>query len=286
MTSSETPSAESCTGGRRILLAFDFDQTMVDDNSDTSIKCLFASVNYPPHLNKLYDKYGWTIFMQAVFKHLHDENIKKEDILKCIRPMNLTPGMKELIHLMSKPFIDCIIISDSNAVFIGEYLEANGLGNVFTKVYTNPATFEGDLLKLEPYEQQTGCDLCAVNICKGSVLTQYVNEQQRDGVHYSHIGYLGDGRNDFCPSYCLKEHDAVFPRTGFALEKYIEKIRASKGLCLSASVHPWANAAEIVAKVLLPWIDEIECVADFDNISQESKRLNQLPKLKLETSKR
>lgn len=73
--------------------------------------------------------------MGRVFKYLGDEGVEKRN--EEGNDINaFTPGMVELLNFIkkNKNKFDCIIISDSNSVFI-DCLEATNFHDVFDKVY-------------------------------------------------------------------------------------------------------------------------------------------------------
>ena len=135
-----------------------------------------------------------------------------------------------------------IIISDSNSDFICHILKTLGLDDLVEKVFTNPASWsEAGLLEIKPYHHQETCDLSTANLCKGQILEDYVKESEKQ---FSFLCYVGDGRNDFCPSLRLGEGDLVCVREGFSLQKYIPKME-EKGHRIKAEVLLWSDAGQI-----------------------------------------
>lgn len=56
---------------KKILLAFDFDHTLIDENSDLSVKKLAPNGQLPESIEAQYSATGWTEYMAAIFKYLH-----------------------------------------------------------------------------------------------------------------------------------------------------------------------------------------------------------------------
>ena len=52
---------------------------------------------------------------------------------------------------------------------------------------------------------------------------------QSCGKSFTHICYVGDGKNDFCPSLRLAEEDVTCVREGYSLQKYIENKMEGEG---------------------------------------------------------
>ena len=123
---------------------------------------------------------------------------------------------------------------------IEHILETAGLHSVFSKVYTNPASFDNSgCLQLLPYHHQDWCSLSQVNMCKGHILDEHC---RKSDVKYDVIAYVGDGVNDFCPTLRLRETDLVFPRRNFGLDKHIAKGRDK----VAATVRPWDTGFDIM----------------------------------------
>jgi pyridoxal phosphate phosphatase PHOSPHO2 len=60
---------------KKILLAFDFDHTLIDENSDLSVKKLAPNGQLPESIEAQYSATGWTEYMAAIFKYLHSIEI-------------------------------------------------------------------------------------------------------------------------------------------------------------------------------------------------------------------
>lgn len=141
--------------------------------------------------------------------------------------------------------VEVIIISDSNSVFIEMWLSASEIADI-KKVYTNPAVFNtSGLLDISMYHSQTWCDICPINLCKGQVLHQYLKDRHKDGITFSHIAYVGDGRNDFCPCTKLSRDDYVFARKGYSLEKLLDTPPKKETDKIMANKHVWSSALDI-----------------------------------------
>lgn len=232
------------------LLAFDFDHTIVNLNTDVEVQKLHPEGKIPEssELHGLYSSVGWTKFMGGVFKLLHHHKIKKEDILKLMESLELIPGMEDLIRKsVAEHNAKVIIISDSNTVFIKHILEHKKLDHLVDVVFTNPAEWtEEGLLEIKPYHHQTHCDLSTENLCKGAILEDYISSQS---VKFSFVGYVGDGGNDFCPALRLSEKDLVCVREGYSLQKKIPQHKEQKGLEIKGEIQYWKSGDQILARI-------------------------------------
>ncbi|KAL4222936.1 Phospho-2-dehydro-3-deoxyheptonate aldolase AroG [Mactra antiquata] len=235
---------------KKVLVAFDFDHTIIDGNSDIHITTLGPNGHIPQEIKDKYSDNGWTHYMAAIFKYLHGHNIKSQDLKSSIEELPLVEGMDELFQYLNDETFEVIIISDSNSVFIDYALEKYGLKTIVKRVYTNPAKYDNDdLLGIEFYHTQDWCDLSTENLCKGHILEEHIEERKKE-VEFSHILYVGDGTNDLCPSLRLSDRDFVFPRQDFSLWKKLKKLGclddATSDLDLKAKVIVWKSGLEVL----------------------------------------
>ncbi|XP_024435622.2 pyridoxal phosphate phosphatase PHOSPHO2 [Desmodus rotundus] len=232
----------------KILVVFDFDNTIIDDNSDTWIVQCAPEKKLPIELQDSYEKGFWTDFMGRVFQYLGDEGVREDEMKRTVTSMPFTPGMVELLNFIrkNKDKFDCIIISDSNSVFIDWILEGADFHDVFDKVFTNPAAFDGSgHLTVKNYHAHS-CNRCPKNLCKNVVLVDFIDKQLQQGVNYTQIVYIGDGGNDLCPVTFLRKNDVAMPRKGYALQKTLS--RMSQNLePMECCVVAWSSGVEIIS---------------------------------------
>ncbi|XP_071447513.1 pyridoxal phosphate phosphatase PHOSPHO2-like [Hetaerina americana] len=232
---------------KRLLAAFDFDNTIIEGNSDIVVKNLLPDEELTEDVRCLYKSDGWTAYMRRIFQLLHGSNFSPSDILSAVRNVPFTPGMKELLKWLHEVNGETIIISDSNSVFINDYLQNSSLDKCVTKVFTNPAVFnDSACLEIEMYHYQDWCKLSTKNLCKGHILEAYIQERSKENVDFPFVVYVGDGANDFCPSLRLNEQDITCPRVGYTLEKKIMNAKENDPGSVKASVVPWTNGNDII----------------------------------------
>eukprot|EP00096_Caligus_rogercresseyi_P002150 TRINITY_DN1406_c0_g1_i1.p1 TRINITY_DN1406_c0_g1~~TRINITY_DN1406_c0_g1_i1.p1 ORF type:complete len:248 (-),score=33.60 TRINITY_DN1406_c0_g1_i1:155-898(-) len=234
---------------QRPLIAFDFDFTIVNQNTDIEVQSTAPGGSIPTEVKAKWNASQWTEYMRNVFLHLHSRSVTKDNILARMKDLTFTPGFKELIvDLHDKQGAELIIISDSNSVFINFILEGNNLKKYFSAIYTNPATWsESGLLQIRPYHHQTHCSLSSSNLCKGEVLGTHVRASRSK---YSFVAFVGDGTNDFCPMLSLSSNDLAFVRRGYSLEPFIQKQIREHNRHISATIHYWNDGSEIYARIL------------------------------------
>lgn len=231
----------NCT--HRKLAAFDFDHTIVDDNTDIVVRDLIKS-KISDEVTKLYKRSGWIPYMQEIFHILHAEGFTKSQIKDTIEAIPEVAGIRTLIkELYDTNTTDIIIISDSNSMFIKLWCDYNDVSKYIKHIYTNHAHFtDDDILKVQPYHHQLDCRLSSENLCKGSILENFVRNQfEQKNIIYDKIFYVGDGHNDICPVLRLGDYDCGYARKGYRMQKEIEK----KNLNLSASVEIWTDGRDL-----------------------------------------
>ncbi|PVD29919.1 hypothetical protein C0Q70_09178 [Pomacea canaliculata] len=243
--------ADLTTQREKILMAFDFDNTLIDDNVDLAVVQLAPGGKIPDDVRALYSDDGWTEYMGAVFCLLHEHGVTAAQIRRHVHQIPLTPGMSELFHYMhARGCFECIIISDANSVLIQYSMEKHQLDSAIAQVFTNPADVDrSGRLHVRRYHTQDWCQLSTVNLCKGRILQDYIKQRSAEGVKYSCVLYVGDGSNDLCPGLTLAPHDYLLPRKGFSLWKKIQQARSkpdSKVKGLKASVVGWDSGVDIM----------------------------------------
>lgn len=227
----------------RKLVAFDFDHTVVDDNTDIVVRDL-AKSKISDEIKALYKKSGWIPYMQEIFYVLHGDGFRKKEILEAIKGIPEVAGLKALFKALNDTgVVDIIIISDSNSVFIKQWCDHNNVTDYIKEVFTNQAHFNDDeVLKIQPYHHQMECPLSSENLCKGKVLEDYVESQLvENGIAYDNIFYIGDGHNDICPILRMGAHDFGYARKGYRMQKELDKNNTS----LDATLEIWTDGRDL-----------------------------------------
>lgn len=221
-------------------MAFDFDHTIVDGNSDIVAKELLHTK--PPVYQR---SECWVNYMQSIFTLLHEQGVDETSYTQAIANIPPTPDILELFQFLKDSGAEIIIISDSNTVFIDKWLSTHKVSDVIKSIYTNPASFDTTgLLNVSMFHCQNSCKLCPENLCKGSVLHEYLKIRNEEGVTFSNIVYVGDGKNDFCPSTKLSDVDYLFARRGYYLERLLGNEENKKQVM--ANFFFWSQTSDIM----------------------------------------
>lgn len=230
---------------KKRLAVFDFDHTIINDNSDVAVINLIDRSNIPEEVQVLHKDDGWTAFMQGIFDLLHEKGASLLSIKTLVENLPPVDGVIELIKVLEKNNFDIIIISDCNSYFIDIWLEKNGLQNVIFKVFTNPAYINDDgKLNISMFHVQNSCKLSSKNLCKGQILEDFIEERAKNGVKYSQVIYCGDGVNDFCPILRLNENDLACVRNNYKCLDLVTK--AKEGQSFEKSGQPHIVKAEVL----------------------------------------
>ncbi|EZA61649.1 hypothetical protein DMN91_008645 [Ooceraea biroi] len=227
-----------------ILAAFDFDHTICDDNTDVVVRKLLSEEKIPEDVKSLYKSSGWIAYMGRIFELLHENNVDAQQIENAVANIPAVAGIATVLTSLRASNHDVVIISDSNSLFIDCWLKSKKLERVVSRVFTNPAWYDGNgMLRVSMYHTQRSCQLSAVNLCKGQVLTDYVKERRDQGVNFDRIIYVGDGRNDLCPILRLSRDDLACPRQDYALIDILDKLPPDRKM--KAQVVPWENGRDL-----------------------------------------
>jgi len=226
----------------QVLVVFDFDHTILDDNADTS---LFNLIEDNEEARALWDQYEegkWTEFMNKVVTFVHSKGVSVDNIKNELSKLPLVYGFGDLLHyIKNNPQFDCIIVSDANSLFIETILKARGLLDCVTKIITNPAVVnDNGKIIISPCHSHTH-ETCPPNMCKGTLLQEFLKNAEQE---YFAVCYVGDGTNDLCPCLSLTANDFAFPRRSYSLEKKIDTLPTS-GHLLKAKVMKWESGLQL-----------------------------------------
>ncbi|KAL4508381.1 hypothetical protein ABPG72_003685 [Tetrahymena utriculariae] len=210
------------TGNQCDLYVFDFDYTIIEENSDTCFYNLFENGKLPKELADIEDENQWTAFMNKVLTYIKQKvGVTSQQLKAELEKCHLIGGMKELFEKIKSKGSDIIIVSDANSNFIKWIVEKNEISHLFTAIYTNPCIIENDQLVIKRFYESHECTYCTgtPNMCKSKIIREHLAKYPGK---YENIHYFGDGSNDFCPMFHLKDSNSTgYVRSGFALEKRI-----------------------------------------------------------------
>ncbi|XP_022650711.1 pyridoxal phosphate phosphatase PHOSPHO2-like isoform X1 [Varroa jacobsoni] len=229
----------------KVLVAVDFDHTLIDDNSDTYIQKLAPDGKFPAEMRERYVPGSWTIFMRVMFRYLYENGVRPDLLLETIGEIPLLTGMREWLQTLNEyGYFEVAIISDANTVFIEHILYRQGVRHLVHEVFSNYAQFDGNgCLTIQEFHRNDWCKMCPQNLCKSKVVADYIDRRKKQGVNLNRIVYIGDGNNDYCPAANCKRGDLVLARKGFALDRRICKRP------INARSVTWENGLDILKSI-------------------------------------
>lgn len=232
----------------RFLFFFDFDETLIAENSDNSVVRAAPFQKLPASLSKS-DRPGFFLkHSQDIMTFLNQCGVTKDAIRATIEQIPVSPGGAALLDfLLAQDDFECVVVSDANLYFIETWLRHAGAHKLFTEVFTNPAEFDTNgRLVLSPFHSHS-CPKCPENMCKQAILRDYMSRRVKErGKPFQKIFYIGDGENDICPTLALGQNDMVFPRRGFPMHKIIEDLHKIQPGVYKPLVMPWERGEDVV----------------------------------------
>ena len=185
------------------LLIFDFDETLVDQDSlyEVANKCL-SKEEYDKVVEL--DQTDYFDSFNYFFKIIKEIGMTLQDYHKKLEQLELSPKMKELFEFIrkNKSKYEMIILSGDIDYTIKYVLKYHGFLDLFDDFILNKSQLQGDdaerLIYVPRDQFPHNCNLCISSQCKGQELKKYL--EKNNEKKYDKIIFVCDGGNDFCPS--------------------------------------------------------------------------------------
>lgn len=236
---------------RNTLFVWDFDNTIVLDNTDTYVFAKLApdilQTFCPPHPPSQFSATPlWTDLIASGLRALHHRGISPDTVLSTAAQAPLPAKTRTALFAVANcPYAHSAILSDANSLFISACLSKNDIdeSHVFEAgVVTNPAYVDDNgcivlspFLKGDAPERCHSCETCPKNLCKGEV----VDVMLRSNYKGWRLVYVGDGGNDFCPVSGMSTDCVALVREGYSLHRKV----ITRGV--RAEVRLWKTAGEL-----------------------------------------
>lgn len=235
---------------QRFLVLFDFDETIIAENSDDAMVRALPSQQLPDWLKSTYKEGYYSEYSQRVLAYMAEEGVSKESIKSAVEKIPPTPGLLSLLQYLQshQQDFELVVVSDANMVFIETWLEHAGVRGLFRKIFTNPASFDASgRLVLLPFHSHS-CPRCPDNMCKQVILREYLasRQKERGGASFQKLFYIGDGANDICPTLALGPRDTAFPRKDYPMHRLIMEMQHSQAAKIKPNIVPWVSGEDIV----------------------------------------
>eukprot|EP01087_Luapelamoeba_hula_P019024 TRINITY_DN6245_c0_g1_i2.p1 TRINITY_DN6245_c0_g1~~TRINITY_DN6245_c0_g1_i2.p1 ORF type:complete len:250 (-),score=24.38 TRINITY_DN6245_c0_g1_i2:69-818(-) len=229
----------------KTLVAFDFDWSLLEANSDTWIVQKVAPSLYAQIRNAYTRGQSWASFMDGAMGQLFESGVKRSEVDEAFKAIPLRKEMIQALELCKAKDCDIVIISAANSHFIETILKHYGIREHFQTIHTHVADWDAQgRLRVSSYHNHPAqpeadacgrkhtCPDCPSDMCKGTILAEY--------MMYDRIFYIGDSTNDFCALTRLRPGDHAFVRQDYVLHEMLsdpknaERVRGQVDLWLDA----------------------------------------------------
>ena len=232
---------------KKTLLIFDFDKTILNDDSFGHI---ILNTLTKEELQIIYNNRNenWVDGYNYALKQLKSHGITKEKFNEMLNQISLTQGMSVLFNYIKekKENYDSIILSSNYEYVIKYILNKNNIIDIFLDIITNPSR-EANQDEKEQFiyvlkKQEHNCKICNPCSCKKNEFKEFCNTH--DMNNYDKVIFICDGFNDFCLAVDLGENDITLMRKNFALYKKIKSKNFENNL--KCKVQAWESGNDII----------------------------------------
>ena len=232
----------------KILLIFDFDETITDQDSlYEQARMTLSEEDYKKIME--IDEFDYYDAFNYFFKKEKEAGLNLKDINSNLEKLSLSPKIKELFDYIrkNKSKYDLIVLSGDIDYSIKYVLNYHKILDLFSCIICNKAEIQeenAERIMYVPRDQfPHNCELCVESQCKGLELEKFLKNK-----NYEKILFVCDGGNDFCPAKKLmKKGDIVFPREG---HRFLERIKFENlENDLKCEIFPWKTGEDIIHKL-------------------------------------
>ena len=233
---------------KKILLIFDFDETIVDQDSIyEQAKMTLSEEDYKKIIE--IDEFDYYEAFNYFFKKEKDIGLTLQDINSNLEKISLSPKIQELFDYIrqNKSKYDLLLLSGDIDYVIKYILQYHNFLNLFSYMICNKAEIQDNnserIIYVPRNQFPHECNLCIESQCKGLELEKFLKDKK-----YEKIIFVCDGGNDYCPAKKLmKKGDIVFPREGHKFLKRIKNENLEKDL--KCQIIPWKTGEDIINKL-------------------------------------
>ena len=233
---------------KKILLIFDFDETIVDQDSIyEQAKMTLSEEDYKKIIE--IDEFDYYEAFNYFFKREKDIGLTLQDINSNLEKISLSPKIQELFDYIrqNKSKYDLLLLSGDIDYVIKYILQYHNFLNLFSYMICNKAEIQDNnserIIYVPRNQFPHECNLCIESQCKGLELEKFLKDKK-----YEKIIFVCDGGNDYCPAKKLmKKGDIVFPREGHKFLKRIKNENLENDL--KCQIIPWKTGEDIINKL-------------------------------------
>ena len=196
----------------KTLMIFDFDQTIVDEDSTIQIINLLDNSEF--HENDLSNKHRnnkWVDYIQDLFNRLNKQKVDVSKLQNIFCKIKVTKGFVSLLDYVTENenLYETIILSNSNNLFISWFVTERKF--LVKEIIANKAEIVTNTFIKIWNDQKSTCTYCP-DLCKKMSLEEFIKNNK-----YKKLIYVGDGSNDYCPALVLQKDDYLFVRKNYPL---------------------------------------------------------------------
>ncbi|KAJ0758796.1 putative inorganic diphosphatase [Helianthus annuus] len=244
-------------GSREMIIIWDFDQTIITDDCDhwvvleTDLTKLFHRVRdtlswHQIIVRSLFSLHSivsaLSVSLDRMMDELHAQGKTINDFVDRLNKFTIDPQMISAIRSAHELGCEMKVLSDGNHFFIETILKNNGVFECFSGIISNPTVVDEEgRLRILPYKGKNrfphGCMLCSPNLCKGTVIDDIRHSDKKKRG----IVYIGDGRDDLCPTLKLTEQDYVMPKEKNTLHHMLTLAKVP----IKPKIHAWKDGEQL-----------------------------------------
>jgi len=233
---------------KKILLVFDFDNTITDSTSTYIIRKEFLTYEEYEE-NRIAHETGndWIKYTNDYLKLFKKHGVTLEKINKVLQTVNLADGMKNLFDFIrqNKSKYDVILLTSTFNYVIEYLLKFHKIFDLFTEIFCVKSEIgkpEDDQIIYVYERKKHNCKDCGPCGCKNFDYNEYC--ENHDMNQYLKTIFICDGKNDFCLAKILKKNDVIFERKNYDLyQKLLDK---SYRYEISGELIDWTSGNDII----------------------------------------
>ena len=233
---------------KKYLLIFDFDKTILNDDSFGFLFMKALTKEEKEEIYRLPRNQNWVIGFNYTLKKIKSHGTTLNEFNKILEELPLTKGMLDLFSYIEKQKskFEVVLMSGDYEYVIKYLLKYHKIYDLFSDIICTPSRISNSeeedqfiyVLEKKPHN----CKICNPCNCKSQDFKEFC--LSHDINQYENVIFICDGWNDFCLAKILSNRDIVFARKNFALyKKLFENNLKSE---INCKVEGWEDGKDII----------------------------------------
>lgn len=234
---------------KKILLLFDFDNTISDSTSTYILRKEFLTEEEYEKNKYAHDTTkDWIKLGNEYLKLFKQHGVTLDDMKRVLKEkVLLTDGMQNLFNFIrqNKQKYDLVLLTSTFEYVITYLLNLFNISDLFKEIYCVKSEIgkkDDDQIIYISLRKQHNCEDCGPLQCKNFDFQEFC--QKYDMKQYSKAIFICDGKNDFCLAKNLKKNDAILIRKNHALYDLLSIKEFKKEI--KGEIINWSNGNEII----------------------------------------